>query len=43
MKDSFKADAADLLSELNLGHLAVNRPKSDKGKEGEGGEKSGTG
>ncbi len=43
MRDSFKTDAADLLSELNLGHLAVNRPKSDKGKEGEGGEKSGTG
>jgi len=43
MRDSFKTDAADLLSELNLGHLAVNRPKSDKGNEGEGGEKSGTG
>jgi hypothetical protein len=43
MKDSFKADAADLLSELNLGHLAVKRPKSDKGNEGERGEKSGTG
>jgi hypothetical protein len=43
MKDSFKDDAADLLSELNLGHLVANRPKSDKGKEGEGGEKSGTG
>jgi hypothetical protein len=43
LKDSFKDDAADLLSELNLGHLAVNRPKSDKGNEGEGKEKSGTG
>jgi len=43
MRDSFKTDAADLLSELNLGHLVANRPKSDKGKEGEGGEKSGTG
>jgi hypothetical protein len=43
MKDSFKTDAADLLSDLNLGHLVMNRPKSDKGKEGEGGEKSGTG
>jgi hypothetical protein len=43
MKDSFKTDAADLLSELNLGHLVANRPKSDKGNEGEGGEKSGTG
>ena len=43
LKDSFKDDAADLLSELNLGHLAVNRPKTDKGNEGEGGEKSGTG
>ena len=43
MRDSFKTDAADLLSELNLGHLVMNRPKSDKGKEGEGGEKSGTG
>jgi hypothetical protein len=43
LKDSFKTDAADLLSELNLGHLAVNRPKTDKGNEGEGGEKSGTG
>jgi hypothetical protein len=43
MRDSFKDDAADLLSELNLGHLAVNRPKSDKANEGEGGEKSGTG
>jgi hypothetical protein len=43
LKDSFKNDAADLLSELNLGHLAVNRPKTDKGNEGEGGEKSGTG
>jgi hypothetical protein len=43
MKDSFKNDAADLLSELNLGHLVANRPKSDKGNEGEGGEKSGTG
>jgi len=43
MKDSFKTDAADLLSELNLGHLVANRPKSDKGEEGEGGEKSGTG
>jgi hypothetical protein len=41
LKDSF--NAADLLSELNLGHLAVNRPKSDQGKQGEGGEKSGTG
>jgi hypothetical protein len=41
LRDSF--NAADLLSELNLGHLVVNRPKSDKGKEGEGGEKSGTG
>jgi hypothetical protein len=43
MKDSFKDDAADLLSELNLGHLAVSRSKSDKANEGEGGEKSGTG
>jgi hypothetical protein len=43
MRDSFKTDAEDLLSELNLGHLVMNRPKSDKGKEGEGGEKSGTG
>jgi len=42
LKDSFKNDAADLLSELNLGHLVVNRSKSDKVKEGEGGEKSGT-
>ena len=41
LKDSF--NAADLLSELNLGHLVVNRSKTDKGKEGEGGEKSGTG
>jgi hypothetical protein len=41
LKESF--NAADLLSELNLGHLVVNRPKSDKGNEGEGGEKSGTG
>ena len=41
LKDSF--NAADLLSELDLGHLAVNLPKSDKGKQGEGGEKSGTG
>jgi hypothetical protein len=41
LKDSF--NAADLLSELNLGHLVVNRPKSDKGNEGEGGEKSVTG
>ena len=43
LKDSFKDDAADLLSELNLGHLVANRPKSDKGNEGEGREKSGTG
>jgi hypothetical protein len=43
LKDSFKIDAADLLSELNLGHLVANRPKSDKGNEGEGEEKSGTG
>jgi hypothetical protein len=43
MRDSFKTDAADLLSELNLGHLVVNRPKSDKGNEDEAGEKSGTG
>jgi hypothetical protein len=43
MKDSFKTDAADLLSELNLGHLVANRPKTDKGNEGEGGEKSDTG
>jgi len=43
LKDSFKSDAADLLSELNLGHLVANRPKTDKGNEGEGGEKSGTG
>jgi len=41
LKDSF--NAADLLSELNLSHLVVNRSKTDKGKEGEGGEKSGTG
>ena len=43
LKDSFKSDAADLLSELNLGHLAVNKPKSDKGNEGENKEKTGTG
>jgi hypothetical protein len=43
LKDSFKTDAADLLSELNLGHLVANKPKTDKGNEGEGGEKSGTG
>jgi hypothetical protein len=43
MRDSFKTDAADLLSELNLGHLVANRPKSDKEKEGEGEEKSGKG
>jgi len=43
MRDSFKDDAADLLSELNLGHLVADRSKSDKLKEGEGGEKSGTG
>ncbi|MDD1665222.1 MAG: hypothetical protein LUQ32_07685 [Methanomicrobiales archaeon] len=43
MRDSFKTDAADLLSELNLGHLVADRPKSDKEKEGEGGENSGTG
>jgi hypothetical protein len=43
LKDSFKNDAADLLSELNLGHLVANKPKTDKGNEGEGGEKSGTG
>jgi len=43
MRESFKNDAADLLSELNLGHLAVNRAKTDKGNEGEGGEKGGTG
>jgi hypothetical protein len=43
LKDSFKSDAADLLSELNLGHLVANRPKSDKGNEGEGREKSDTG
>jgi hypothetical protein len=43
MRDSFKTDAADLLSELNLGHLVANRSKTDKGNEGEGGEKSGTG
>jgi len=36
LKDSFKHDAANLLSELNLGHLAVNRPKSDKENEDEG-------
>ena len=41
LKDSF--NAADLHSELNLGHLVVNRPKSDKGNEGEGEEKSSTG
>ncbi|MDD1661140.1 MAG: hypothetical protein LUQ49_01600, partial [Methanomicrobiales archaeon] len=43
MRDSFKTDAADLLSELNLGHLVSNRPKSDKENKGEGEEKSGTG
>jgi len=43
LRDSFKNEAADLLSELNLGHLAVNRPKSDKGNEGEGKEKGDTG
>jgi hypothetical protein len=43
LKDSFKSDAADLLSELNLGHLVSNRPKSDKANGSEGGEKSGTG
>lgn len=43
MRDSFKTDAADLLSELNLGHLVANRPKSDKEKEGDGEENSGTG
>ena len=43
MRDNFKTDAADLLSELNLGHLVADRSKSDKEKEGEGREKSGTG
>jgi hypothetical protein len=43
LKDSFRNDAADLLSELNLGHLVANRPKTDKGNEGERGENSGTG
>ena len=43
LKDSFKTDAADLLSELNLGHLVVGRPKTDKGNEGEGEENLGTG
>jgi hypothetical protein len=43
MRDSFKGEAADLLSELNLAHLVANRPKSDKENEGEGGEKNGTG
>jgi hypothetical protein len=43
LKDSFRTDAADLLSELNLGHLVVNRPKTDKGNEGEGKENHGTG
>jgi hypothetical protein len=43
MRDSFKDDAKELLSELNLGHLVASRPKSDKGNEGEKGEKSGTG
>jgi hypothetical protein len=43
MRDSFKTDAADLLSQLNLGYLVADRPKSDKEKEGEGGENSGTG
>ena len=43
MKDSFKNDAADLLSDLNLGHLVSNRPKSDKAKESEEGENRSTG
>ena len=43
LKDSFKSDAADLLSELNLGHLVANRPKTDKANGSEGAEKSGTG
>lgn len=43
LRDSFKNDAADLLSELNLQHLVSNRPKSDKGNEGEGKENGGTG
>mgnify|MGYP006266412475 CR=1 FL=1 len=43
MKDSFRNDAADLLSELNLEHLVSNRPKSDKGNESEGKENSRTG
>ena len=43
MRDSFKTDAADLLSELNLGHLVVNRPKSDRGNADQAEEKSGTG
>jgi hypothetical protein len=42
LRDSFKTDAAELLSELNLGHLVASRPKSDKGNEGEKEEKSGT-
>ncbi|HMA04732.1 MAG TPA: hypothetical protein VKO45_02270 [Methanomicrobiales archaeon] len=43
MKDSFKNDAADLLSELNLEHLVSKRSKSGQGNEGEGKENSGTG
>jgi hypothetical protein len=43
LRDSFKTDAADLLSELNLGHLVAERSKTDKGNEGEKGENSGTG
>jgi hypothetical protein len=43
LRDSFKTDAAELLSELNLGHLVSGRPKTDKEIEGEKEEKSGTG
>jgi hypothetical protein len=43
LKDSFKTDAAELLSELNLGYLVAGQPKKDKGNEGEGKENSGTG
>ena len=43
LRDSFKTDAAELLSELNLGHLVSGLPKKDKGNEGEGEENSGTG
>jgi len=35
IKDSFKTDAADLLEELNLGHLVVKGPPKNAGKEEE--------